>query len=441
MLKQVMTLSSIMDNKLNLTRKGIFLYNLPILVSAILEEMMILTDTVLLSFKEPVFLATVGVIDSLYLLFLSMGESLNDTFQNYYARHIECRNAVGQVFKYSLLVFIITSLFFCLVIFLAIYIVQPEWIGIEHYNIINSSIIYLCGLTFVTYISLALNSLLMGLGKTKELGAISILSVIINFALGYFLLFKCETNINPCAVILLSSITAEVVAISIMSYVIWWENKKDSFCLLNNSHRKKIITILIESALYLCATDLLFHIGSLCLYLYCLYYFDDYDTAIFTLLMSYWGIIQVPAQSFSETSLNVFSYIHSINMEKQYRNLRSIILKFSASISILFGLCILLFDQIIYDYNGLKLLSIFLIIILALLNSRMEIKSVSLISKLKNNSYLIARVLYGFLSLMFIIVFTVLFENHYVYIFFAFILSIIVCNFYLNIQERKAWRL
>ena len=128
-------------------------------------------------------------------------------------------------------------------------------------------------------------------------------------------------------------------------------------------------------------------------------------------------------------------------MEKQYRNLRSIILKFSASISILFGLCILLFDQIIYDYNGLKLLSIFLIIILALLNSRMEIKSVSLISKLKNNSYLIARVLYGFLSLMFIIVFTVLFENHYVYIFFAFILSIIVCNFYLNIQERKAWRL
>ena len=78
MLKLVMTLSSIMDNKFNLTRKGLFLYNLPILVSAILEEMMILTDTVLLSFKEPVFLATVGVIDSLYLLFLSMGQSLND---------------------------------------------------------------------------------------------------------------------------------------------------------------------------------------------------------------------------------------------------------------------------------------------------------------------------------------------------------------------------
>ena len=275
MLKQVMTLSSIMDNKLNLTRKGIFLYNLPILVSAILEEMMILTDTVLLSFKEPVFLATVGVIDSLYLLFLSMGESLNDAFQNYYARHIESRNKVGQVFKYSLLVFVIPPLFFGLVIFVAIHVVQPEWIGVDHYNIINSSIFYLSGLTFVTYVSLSLNSLLMGMGKTKELGAVSILTVIINFVLGYLLLFQFETSINPCAVILISSITAEVVAISIMSYIIWWENKKDSFCLLKNSHRNKIITILIESALYLCATDLLFHIGSLCLYLYCLYFFND----------------------------------------------------------------------------------------------------------------------------------------------------------------------
>ena len=441
MLKQVMTLSSIMDNKLNLTRKGIFLYNLPILVSAILEEMMILTDTVLLSFKEPVFLATVGVIDSLYLLFLSMGESLNDAFQNYYARHIESRNKVGQVFKYSLLVFVIPPLFFGLVIFVAIHVVQPEWIGVDHYNIINSSIFYLSGLTFVTYVSLSLNSLLMGMGKTKELGAVSILTVIINFVLGYLLLFQFETSINPCAVILISSITAEVVAISIMSYIIWWENKKDSFCLLKNSHRNKIITILIESALYLCATDLLFHIGSLCLYLYCLYFFNDYDTAIFTLLMAYWGIIQVPAQSFSETSLNVFSYIHSINMEKQYRNIRSIILTFSASISLTFGLCIFLFDSLTYDYNGLKLFSIILITILSLLNSRMEIKSIGLISKLKNNLYLIARVLYGILSLTFIIVFTVLFKTHYVYIFFAFILSIIVCNFYLDIQERKVWRL
>ena len=384
MLKQVMTLSSIMDNKLNLTRKGIFLYNLPILVSAILEEMMILTDTVLLSFKEPVFLATVGVIDSLYLLFLSMGESLNDAFQNYYARHIESRNKVGQVFKYSLLVFVIPPLFFGLVIFVAIHVVQPEWIGVDHYNIINSSIFYLSGLTFVTYVSLSLNSLLMGMGKTKELGAVSILTVIINFVLGYLLLFQFETSINPCAVILISSITAEVVAISIMSYIIWWENKKDSFCLLKNSHRNKIITILIESALYLCATDLLFHIGSLCLYLYCLYFFNDYDTAIFTLLMAYWGIIQVPAQSFSETSLNVFSYIHSINMEKQYRNIRSIILTFSASISLTFGLCIFLFDSLTYEYNGLKLFSIILITILSLLNSRMEIKSIILFPKARH---------------------------------------------------------
>ena len=128
-------------------------------------------------------------------------------------------------------------------------------------------------------------------------------------------------------------------------------------------------------------------------------------------------------------------------MEKQYRNIRSIILTFSASISLTFGLCIFLFDSLTYEYNGLKLFSIILITILSLLNSRMEIKSIGLISKLKNNLYLIARVLYGILSLTFIIVFTVLFKTHYVYIFFAFILSIIVCNFYLDIQERKVWRL
>ena len=76
-------------NNFDLTKKGIFKYTLPILCSTILEELIILSDSVLLSFKEPVYLATVGVIDSIYLLFLAFGESLNDAFQNFYGSPVK----------------------------------------------------------------------------------------------------------------------------------------------------------------------------------------------------------------------------------------------------------------------------------------------------------------------------------------------------------------
>lgn len=441
MLKQGTTRYSIMESKIDLSPKGLFYYTFPLLLSAILEELMILTDTVLLSFKEPVFLATVGILDSIYLLFLAMGESLNDAFQNYYARHIDGKEEIGQVFQLSLLIFFILAFIFCFIIIIATFFVQPEWIGIEHYRILNSSKVYLCILVFVTYISLSLNSLLMGVGKTKELGMVSMLTVIVNIVLGYLLLFKCEININPCGVILLTSIIAETIAIIIMVYMIWRENKTSFFFKKKVTHKGKIVLVLTGSAFYPCITDLMFHIGSLCLYLYCLTFFKDNDTATFTLLMSYWGVIQVPAQSFSETSLNVFSYIHSSNRNKQYKQLRTIIIKLSVIISLLFGISISLFDAILYDYDGMKFLSILLIVILSILNTPKEIISVTLISRLKTDYYLIAHFIYGSFAVLFIVAFSFLFGEHYINVIIAFLLSIAISNVYLVRQERKIWEL
>ena len=113
----------------------------------------------------------------------------------------------------------------------------------------------------------------MGVGKTKELGMVSMLTVIVNIVLGYLLLFKCEININPCGVILLTSIIAETIAIIIMVYMIWRENKTSFFFKKKVTHKGKIVLVLTGSAFYPCITDLMFHIGSLCLYLYCLTFF------------------------------------------------------------------------------------------------------------------------------------------------------------------------
>lgn len=428
-----------MDNNIIISKKAVFLYTLPVLCSEILEELMILSDSILLSFKEPVFLATVGIVDSIYLMFLAMGESLNDAFQNYYARHLNDRYSIGFVFKPSLLVFTIIPIVACVFLLLFIALVPPSWIGFKHYDVLFSSRWYLCGLIIITYISLSINSLLMGLGKTKTMGLISLLTVIVNLILGILFLFVLKLNINPCGVILLTSSIADVLAIFLMIYVYARENKLTPFCSVKNSHAPKIVKILTESSIYPCITDFAFHIGSIILYLYCLYYFIDEETAIFTLLMAYWGIIQVPAESFSETSLNYFSYFHSQNLENRYYQIKSIVLSHSALISISFGFFIILFDNILYGFNETKMQALLLIIVIALLNSRLEIISTSLIARLKTDYYLIVRLIYGFSSLTWIALFTTFADPNYMHIFISFLLSLIISLIYLSHKEKQVW--
>jgi len=427
-------------NNFDLTKKGIFKYTLPILCSAILEELIILSDSVLLSFKDPVYLATVGVIDSIYLLLLAFGESLNDAFQNFYARHIEKKNILGDLLKSSIGVFSITALIFSSLIVVILWSCKLCGIADEHFNIIYDAKWYFCCLLLVTYISLALNSMLMGLGNTKSLGIISILSVFVNLLVGYYLLFNCNLDITPCCIVLLSSIIAESFAIILMIITICKKNSIDHYFSEILKHKNKIINVLAESAFYPCVSDLAFHIGSILLYSYCLYCFDDRETAIFTLLMSYWGFIQVPAQSFSETGLNIFSYLYTEKKFGEYRPIRKVISNMSVKICILFGLVITLFDLLMYNHSWVEYVALSLIIILGSVNSWMEIISVGLIVRLKSDNYLASHLIYGISSIVLILVFTIFSSIGYISIFISFLISIIICMGYLFKQEMLIWK-
>ena len=427
-------------NNFDLSKKGIFKYTLPILCSAILEELIILSDSVLLSFKDPVYIATVGVIDSIYLLFLAFGEFLNDAFQNFYARHIEKKSILGDLLKSSIGVFSITALLFSSLIVVILWSCRLCGLTDEHFNIIYDAKWYFCFLLFVTYISLALNSMLMGLGNTKSLGIISIISVFVNLLVGYYLLFKCNLAINPCCIVLLSSIIAESFAIILMIITICKKNSIDHYFSEVLKHKNKIINVLAESAFYPCVSDLAFHIGSILLYSYCLYCFDDSETAILTLLMSYWGFIQVPAQSFSETGLNIFSYLYTEKKFDCYRPIRKDISNMSVKICILFGLIIALFDLLMYDHSWVEFVALSLIIVLGSINSWMEIISVGLIVRLKSDNYLASHLIYGISSIVLILVFTKFASIGYISIFISFLISIIICMGYLFKQEMLIWK-
>lgn len=427
-------------NNFDLSKKGIFKYTLPILCSAILEELIILSDSVLLSFKDPVYIATVGVIDSIYLLFLAFGESLNDAFQNFYARHIEKKSILGDLLKSSIGVFSITALLFSSLIVVILWSCRLCGLTDEHFNIIYDAKWYFCFLLFVTYISLALNSMLMGLGNTKSLGIISIISVFVNLLVGYYLLFKCNLAINPCCIVLLSSIIAESFAIILMIITICKKNSIDHYFSEVLKHKNKIINVLAESAFYPCVSDLAFHIGTILLYSYCLYCFDDSETAILTLLMSYWGFIQVPAQSFSETGLNIFSYLYTEKKFDCYRPIRKDISNMSVKICILFGLIIALFDLLMYDHSWVEFVALSLIIVLGSINSWMEIISVGLIVRLKSDNYLASHLIYGISSIVLILVFTKFTSIGYISIFISFLISIIICMGYLFKQEMLIWK-
>jgi Na+-driven multidrug efflux pump len=97
----------------------------------------------------------------------------------------------------------------------------------------------------VTYISLALNSMLMGLGNTKSLGIISILSVFVNLLVGYYLLFNCNLDITPCCIVLLSSIIAESFAIILMIITICKKNSIDHYFSEILKHKNKVQKIKI----------------------------------------------------------------------------------------------------------------------------------------------------------------------------------------------------
>lgn len=424
-------------NKL-FTSKSIYLYTLPIILSELLEEVMILSDSILLSFKDPLYLSTVGIIDSIFLLFLAIGDSMNDSFQNYYSRHAGDASRCLGIFTNSIFLFAGIGGIFALLCSLIPF--THSFFDGAHYETLVSIVPYLALLIFISFISLSLNSLLMGWGHTKFLGCISLFSAITNIALGYVMLYVIEVSLNPCAVVLVTSSIAELVAIVLMIY-------KVSLIYLNNwtinkemPHKSLVFETLAYAAVYPSFSDIGFHIGSIALYTYCLCYFLDAETAIFTLFMSYWGVMQVPSQGFSETSINYFSNIYSKKMFSLYNIVKKRILMLSILTSVVFGIAILLIDVFLYEYSAYRLMLLILIMIIVVFNTFGEITETSLLVRLKNNTFMSAKILYAALLVSCIVAFTLYDCIGVETIFISFLIAQILNCAYLRMTDNSIWR-
>ena len=138
-----------MNNKY--TSKSICLYTFPIILSELLEEIIILSDSILLSFKDPLYLSTVGVIDSIFLLFLVVGDSMNDSFQNFYSRHSGSISRCKYIFSYSLPLFtgvgLISAALCSLIPFIQWYLGKCAFC---YYSFCSPLFVYSC--SFVIYI-------------------------------------------------------------------------------------------------------------------------------------------------------------------------------------------------------------------------------------------------------------------------------------------------
>ena len=434
-MKQASILYLFMNKKL--TSKSIYLYTLPIILSELLEEVIILSDSILLSFKDPLYLSTVGIIDSVFLLFLTIGDSMNDSFQNFYARHTHDVTRCLGIFKKSIPLFFCAGMFFA--ILCTLFPLLQRFFDDEHYKVLLSIIPYLSLVICVSFISSSLNSLLMGWGYTKLLGCVSVFSVILNIGLGYTLLYISDVDINPCAVVLITSSISEVFAIIVMSIkvlIIYYQEKGNG---IDNRHHTIICKTLIYASVYPCLSDIVFHVGSIALYLYCLFYFLDIQTAVFTLFMSYWGVIKVPSQGFSETSINFFSNLYSKKLTSHYDNIKYKIIKLSFFTSCIFGLAIVFVDTILYGTNSYHLLLLILILVITGLSTYSEIIETSLLVRLKNDSFIFSKILYASILIISIIVFTI--TNH------IGVLSVYVCFLiaqsfnclYLKIKDNRTW--
>jgi Na+-driven multidrug efflux pump len=98
---------------------SLFKYTLPLILGGLAEQLLLLTDVFLISFKGEIYLATIGLIDAFLLCSLSYGFALNDTFQNFYARNIDKPTLTKSVYQKSKIVFfknaIIISVLFSII--------------------------------------------------------------------------------------------------------------------------------------------------------------------------------------------------------------------------------------------------------------------------------------------------------------------------------------
>lgn len=414
----------------------LFKYTLPLILGGLAEQLLLLTDVFLISFKGEIYLATIGLIDAFLLCSLSYGFALNDTFQNFYSRNVDKPTLTKSVYQKSIIIFfnhavIISVLFSFIAYFVSILFSN------QIYRLFLENIPIVIPLIVLNYISMSINAFLLGLGKTKSIGIISVICIIINALLGYIFLFKIKIQISPLPIILYTSIIAEIIGIVIMWYMINYLTPK----VLNPiTIKNKLLVTIRKASYYPALSDLSFHIGSFFLFLFCSTYFELSEVALLTLVLSYWGVLIVPVEAFSETALNYLSSIYSQKKTEIYQNLKENIIKTSLAVSVFILIILIILDYILYGIDNNKLIYLFIVSIIVLIANFNEIFSISLIVRLKNKLFAISKVIYGGIAVISIIALTFFWRNGAISIFLSLLFAQIATFLFLKNKTNEIWK-
>ena len=214
---------------MNYTYKQIWLINLPVMMSVLMEQLINITDAVFLGHVGEVELGASALAGICYLILYVIGSGFGMGLQVIIARLNGERDDKGVVGIFS------TGLYFLSALALMIIIVAQLLIPPVLHLIINAQDIYeasrgflkwrIFGLLF-SYIIIAFRSYYVGVTKTRFLTICSVVMVIVNIILDYSLIFgkfgMPRMGIEGAAI---GSTIAEMIAV-IMFFVYYCKTKK-----------------------------------------------------------------------------------------------------------------------------------------------------------------------------------------------------------------------
>jgi hypothetical protein len=204
--------------------------------------------------------------------------------------------------------------------------------------------------------------------------------------------------------------------------------------------KHKLLATIRKASYYPAFSDLSFHIGSFILFLFCCTYLEVSEVALLTLILSYWGVLLIPTEAFSETALNYFSSIYSKKNTEIYQKLKTNIIKTSLTVSSVILIVLLLLDYILYDVDVSKLILLFVVSIIVLFSNFNEIFSISLIVKLKNNLFAISKIIYGCIAVVSIITLTFFWKNEVISILISLLFAQIAMYLFLKNKSNEIWK-
>lgn len=428
-------------NNENLTLRKVAHLALPVLISEFLEEALIVTDSILLSYKPSIYLASVGIIDAILLIVLAYGVALNDSYQNYFARYGErdLMKVIG-IFKNGWKNFTISGCLASLIVIILYLLLKFIPYTNDIIVTVGQSIWFIIPLAILSYISMWLNSFLIGLRHYRFLATISILCVVINGITGYFLLFKVSIPLNPTAVILTTSSLAELLAIILMGIFILQKYAPHKLT-IRARHQRLLTQTFYFASFYPALSEIGFHIGSLVLFVFCSYFFPQSQVALLTLIFSYWGLLQVPVDGLQEISLNYFAAIHSKKKLDNFSCGSSLLIRFSRLCCAALFFIVVLTDSFINEISIYKYGGTLIVFLISLSACGTEILNTSLIVRLKNDSYMVSKIIFGVISCSLILIgrFVLKIDNVFI-ILIPFLLAQLIENGYVSLKAKALWK-